>query len=672
MRTENNPTPSDSIFNINTISKYNLDLQEGFNLYEYNINPQDNKIKKVDNGENIQEILIRKEFKTELTINSINLNEEVMCADHIQNKNKNVNASRICLKCNVAICSDCTIKRHIKHIDEVKEFDEIFEKKTSELEKLSSNSQVQVDQLKEIQERIISKAEIQEQQLKEVFKSRKSILQTLKNSVLEIFNEEEKLCNHALSNIQEKIAENISYKIKQAKFSFQNLLISKAKFNKMEAEWEIISTADKIEKLLKDKDFINDIKKELDTDSTVIKVLGSHVENNQRKAEEELSKLRKQEYSGTVKKLGTLLEEVGENIKATGKIAMEGFDFQEYENNMGSISDSQFELNKIYNYDASSIEVEKGDITNVNMDIFKSVNSNFDLLVTIKPKTKDIFIVSNPKDKKIMEISFSSCKYIASSSGVEAPKCFPENCQFTNIGSGIIVTGGVINGKKTSVCFMVTAKKNKDNYEGEVISYPNMSQARERHNAIYLKGKESLLVCSGFVNQKAEIFNLKDETWEELPALNTIRINATLAYINNRYVYCFSGFSLSENMKDGKVVSSAEVLDLCNISEGWTVINIKIPILTNCVMGSITLSDSSIILCGGNNAKSTSIDEVVKLEFKGKEITKVESIESKIPKKSIFMHNSFLRNENLSFNFDTKHCLVYFDPKDFKFDYFMK
>jgi hypothetical protein len=127
-----------------------------------------------------------------------------------------------------------------------------------------------------------------------------------------------------------------------------------------------------------------------------------------------------------------------------------------------------------------------------------------------------------------------------------------------------LITGGYKERQSSANCYLMLFSQNKSNdFNLDIMNYPNMIEARERHNIIYLKDRESILVCSGFFNQNAEISSMNDQKWKSLPKMNEVRANASLVYQNKRFIYCYSGFKINE-VRVGQYLNSVDILDLNN------------------------------------------------------------------------------------------------------------
>jgi len=294
---------------------------------------------------------------------------------------------------------------------------------------------------------------------------------------------------------------------------------------------------------------------------------------------------------------------------------------------------------------------------------FKDYNPEYEYIVSLKQKSNEI-VIFDTKSRMFKNAKITPSNFIDNSNVFTN---FQDNSRHVNLGTSILITGGYKDRQAAPNCYlMLLSKKNhlSNEYEINVMSYPNMIEGRERHNIIHLKDKDSVVVCSGFFNQNAEITNMNSQNWKSLPKMNEIRANAALSYINQRYIYCFSGFKINE-VKVGQYLNSAEILDLNNLNAGWTLVNFNnMDInLKLSAMGVVYLSDKTILLCGGYDGSQYK-NNVYRVETKdnGSTISKVDKFESTLPGNYIFFHSAFLRSENICYNYDLQLNLVAFNP----------
>ncbi len=150
--------------------------------------------------------------------------------------------------------------------------------------------------------------------------------------------------------------------------------------------------------------------------------------------------------------------------------------------------------------------------------------------------------------------------------------------------------------------------------------------------------------------------------------MNDVRANATIAYINKRFVYVFGGFKINE-AQTGVYQNTYEVLDLNNLTGGWTlnsfdVIGVGMRLSA---MGVINMDENSVLLCGGYDGSLYKKD-VFRIETNQKEISKVDSkVKNILPGNFIFLQNNFVKIDDYAYNFDLTMNIIRFDPSDSTF-----
>jgi len=416
------------------------------------------------------------------------------------------------------------------------------------------------------------------------------------------------------------------------------------------------------------------MKKEFEKTSESLNELIGKVEGNQNQLEQKLDSFEKHvSYADKLKNLDSVFLEISGKIKYTQSLLQKGLDTFEVKDekpmvnipnpsgkiNIGSV-DKKDDVYSLLN-NVKEVKISNDNMSNDKLSLFRRFNSEYELMISLKQKSSEL-VIFDTKTKVFKQVKINNSNFIDTSNAFTT---FPDNSRYVNLGTSILITGGYKDRQSTSFCYlMLFSKKNtqSNEYEINIMSYPNMIEARERHNVIHLKDKDSVLVCSGFFNQNAEITNMNNNTWKSLPKLNDIRANAALSYINQRYIYCFSGFKIND-VKVGQYLNSVDILDLNDTSKGWTLVNFdNMNInLKLCAMGIINLTETSMLLCGGYDGSQYKND-VYKVDTKENGIAKVERIESTLPGNYIFIHNAFMRSENLSYNYDLQLNLISYNP----------
>ena len=291
---------------------------------------------------------------------------------------------------------------------------------------------------------------------------------------------------------------------------------------------------------------------------------------------------------------------------------------------------------------------------------FAENTNSYDLFITIKPKSDNI-IIYNGKTTEFVTVQIKPEHFQEKSTAFTN---FPENCRYVNIHSSLMVTGGYVNRQVSKQAYLIVPyAKNDGQYEVNIINYANMTSTRERHNIINLFDRKEILTCSGFFNNTAEITNLDHGTWKPLPNMNTVRANATIAYVNKKNVFVFGGFRINEKQV-GEYQNSCEVLNLDDTKTGWKLIKMDSHKLHMRVsaMGVINISPNSLLLCGGFDG-STYKSEVYRVDLKDTEIINYDRTNMVLPGNLIFIHNNFVRMGDVAFNYDLQNNLFAFNPE---------
>jgi hypothetical protein len=289
-------------------------------------------------------------------------------------------------------------------------------------------------------------------------------------------------------------------------------------------------------------------------------------------------------------------------------------------------------------------------------------NKNNDLIIGIKPKSDEI-IIFDPrkqafKSEKINKGNFQDPTKIFTT--------FPDNCRYVNLYSSILITGGYLNRQVTSNCYiLVLSPKDYNSYDISIIQYGNMIESRERHNIINLPDRNMVLVCSGFFNKNVEMTDLNVGTWTQFAPLNEIRANATIAYINKKFVFILGGFKINDKQQ-GEYQNSYEVLNLDKKGDGWKLFSFdQFGSIKLSAMGVINVNENTLLLCGGYDGAQYKTD-VYKMEVDNQAVKKYEKV-TNLPSNLIFIHNGFMRIDDFGYNYDLNMNIVIYNPKENSF-----
>ena len=278
----------------------------------------------------------------------------------------------------------------------------------------------------------------------------------------------------------------------------------------------------------------------------------------------------------------------------------------------------------------------------------------------LKEKTNDILIYNE------------KCGCIKIKLEHDTLKTFPAKSKFVNLGTSCMLTGGEAPGKqKLNSCYILTCieKDSPEKFEINVMPYGNLKEARERHNLIFLPNKNFIFACSGFLTNTCEYTDIYKGTWEMISPLKKNRGNASMACIDERYIYIIGGFEVTkENPKKGSYLSDIEYLDINNFGKGWTTINFVNNRGYNLGLsapGILPVTNSIFLICGGFDGKGYR-DNVYKIDCHDHEHPIAEETNA-ISNKSIFTHNMFCKIRKGYFNFDSEEHMHGFDFDNWSF-----
>ena len=267
---------------------------------------------------------------------------------------------------------------------------------------------------------------------------------------------------------------------------------------------------------------------------------------------------------------------------------------------------------------------------------------NYDLIMYLKEKSNEVFIYND-------KYGFSKLTLVH-----DVLKVFPEKSRFVNLGSSCLLTGGQVNKQKVKTCYLITCMENDspEKFELNAMPYGDLKEARERHNLLFLPNKNYVFACSGFFIKSCEYLDIYKGNWEMVSPLNQSRGNASMAYINERYIYILGGFNVDEKDKKGIYLDDIEYFDVNNFGKGWTtikLINNRGFNMAISAFGVIPLTKNIILICGGFDGNEYKGD-VYKVDCTNHEQPTVEKTHE-IGDKAIFTHNMFCKIRKGYFNF---------------------
>ena len=546
---------------------------------------------------------------------------DLKCEDHQKRFNENIKATRYCTICKMTCCDTCVIDFHIDHIILAKtRIDEYLLNVKSKLDNIreminnSINSKINIQEIYKI-------LNAYEKKFESYFTIRKTYLENLKDKIENILKNEDKLYKNIIDNISYLYREEYSkIMIDPIKLNEKLLINIENYLNK----WDNFSKFDKINFFKNNK--IEELKNEYLKNYELIK--------NSNKNFEEKTKIIEIKVNEILKDLN-IIDKINEFDKIINDI----------ENlNIESIK----KLNLLKDKPQSNIETE------YKILIYLKIHSN--ILIVFYPNTEMKYLKITKNNFEIPSESFNT---------------FPDNSKYVNIGNSIVLTGGFINRYLIKSCYLIVVNKienNEEEYEIKIKPFGKMKNARERHNIIYLPDKKIILVCSGFYNKGSEYTEINNVEWKNIGEMNEERGNATIAYINQRYIFVIGGFKVLENKigkNNGFYHGNYEYLDFNNLNNGWTQREFTNISIQMSVMGVIHINNNELILCGGFDGQQKR--NVYKLNCSDVNSVNVEIMDITLPKNCIFVHNNFIQIQNDFYNLDLNGYYVKFSPEKMEF-----
>lgn len=176
-----------------------------------------------------------------------------------------------------------------------------------------------------------------------------------------------------------------------------------------------------------------------------------------------------------------------------------------------------------------------------------------------------------------------------------------------------------------------------------------MIYSHSAHSIIFLPSPTNqIIVVSGSGLSKCESYSFENESWSELPDINTPRQNTCLFYFNKQYLYSFGGAYWNESTKSFDYLDTIERLDLgfgpIKGSNKWEEVHytIKGKISSNLkrsVISALPLDNSTLLLIGGSIGYNQYSQECYTFHFDSKSVQIETNI--KVPAKHAFQINGF-------------------------------
>ena len=249
----------------------------------------------------------------------------------------------------------------------------------------------------------------------------------------------------------------------------------------------------------------------------------------------------------------------------------------------------------------------------------------------------------------------------------------PDKSRFVNLGQSVLLTGGMSKDMKPLLkCYLIGIIENdsseRPKYSINISPYGDFKIGRERHNLIYLPNKNYVVACGGFLSKYCECSDIYKGNWETMPSMNKSRGNASMAYINNRYIYIMGGFELSYDSPKGNYLNDIEYFDINNFGNGWTNINFSNPYgynLSLTALGVVPITKNIFLICGGFDGKEYK-NTVYKIDCSDIQNPLVEE-SNFLTTRTIFTHNMFCKINKGYYNYDFEGQIYVFDYENWRF-----
>ena len=546
--------------------------------------------------------------------------DDLKCDEHQNRFNQIVQATRYCTKCNMTCCDTCIIDFHLDHIILAK----------TRIDEYLSNVKLTLDNLKYlINNSITPKVNIQEiykeinlyeQKCESYFTIRKTYLENLKNKIDMILKNEDKLCKNIIERISYLYKDEYSKIMVDPLKQNQKLLINIQNFLN---EWDNFSKYEKIKMFKKNQ---------------IEEYQNEYLKNY------EIIKKSNEDFEKKTKLIEIKINEIFKDLNIIDKLK---------------------EIDNIVN------DIEKANVESIEKLSFvkeipkKNYEKEYKLLIFLKIHSNILMVFNQNSEMKYLKITKNNFEN-PSDSFIN----FPDNSKYVNIGNSIVLTGGLINRYLINSCYLITINKSQNNeeYEVKIKPFGKMKYARERHNIIYLPDKKIVLVCSGFYNKGTEYTEINNIEWKYIGEMNEERGNATIAYINQRYIFVFGGFKVLDNKiakNNGFYHGNYEYLDFNNLNNGWIQKEFNNMSIQISVMGVISFNNNQLILCGGFNGKQKK--DVYKVDCSDVNSVNVEKMDITLPGNFIFIHNNFIQIENDFYNLELNGNYIKFSPENMEF-----
>jgi hypothetical protein len=564
-------------------------------------------------------------------------NERILCGNQHDTAK---NAKRYCFQCQKFLCNDCLVERDLDHLRDntIISVDEYFENFKGEI----------VSKLKTIEEAKRNIVPFQNS-VKDLIDNKIDIMnKKVENFTSELTKELFNL-NDSTRTQMSKLREEFFTKLKKTspvfKYINQDFEVICQELEKCSKEWDVNLRNDRIKIISEVNSLYSEpemeIRKVINNFGNLKEELNSIFLEFQSKLDKKLDDFKFEEKNKKIKEILYNSKSLQPELPVIGP--------GQREPRFNVIN--KLEMNVIRDPSNATIR----DFIDKTNSIKQEVDNTF-IIGTKASNTSSCNIIYIYWNNKIHDIPVNT-RHLQKLN-IKGP--FPmKNSRIANIGSYAIITGGTLEQNSESIeCFKITPYVENNNLQIRIDEFPSMNDARERHNMIYLPNLNSLIVCSSFQRALSTEICQLDQTWIKLKDMNTKRANSTLVYVDDRWLFCISGYILNIQTSNGIYSDSYEVLDMNNTNLGWKQYGFPTEFqnLKLSAMGCINLNKGDFILVGGFNG-SRYMSSTYHVTTKNGQLESLKEIENTLDTGVIFQNALFTRTGRSYFNFDyTKVC----------------
>ena len=275
------------------------------------------------------------------------------------------------------------------------------------------------------------------------------------------------------------------------------------------------------------------------------------------------------------------------------------------------------------------------------------------------PLYKELFLpISNTDNLYKYSFDIEQFTILSADFGSISLKRFPNYSKHLQIDKTLYINGGFDEESKSMLKDTIVY-----NIETETLSQlPDMIYSHSAHSIIFLPcPANQIIVVSGSGLSKCESYSFENESWSELPDINTPRQNTCLFYFNKQYLYSFGGAYWNESTKSFDYLDTIERLDLgfgpIRGSNKWEEVHYttKGTISSNLkrsVISVLPFDNSTVLLIGGSIGYNKYSKDCYTFNFESKAVQVEPNI--KVPTNTCFPNKWIYSYSNKAYQFDNQ------------------